>query len=232
MGTMTGPDDPTLLVRLFSWLSPAFPIGGFAFSQGLETAIVSGKIRDGRALGDWIGGALHAGSIRTDALVLALAHRAAAAGAADAFIAINALAHALQVSAERDVETREQARSFVAAAAAWPLDLPDWLIAALDGQVTLPVAVGALAARQGIAAGPVLAGFINAFVAQQISVAVRLVPLGQTEGLQVQAALEPQVVALTQTAQHAQIGDIGGLGYAADIAAMRHETQSTRIFRS
>ena len=232
MGAVTSPEDPAPLVRLFSWLSPAFPIGGFAFSQGLETAIAAGQVRSGDALADWISGALHAGSIRTDAIVLALAHRAAAAGDAAGFVEVNALALALQVSAERDAETREQARSFIAAAQAWPLDLPDWLAEALEGPVALPAAVGALAARQGITAGPVLAGFVNAFVSQQISVAVRLVPLGQTEGLKVQAALEPQVASLAQAALHAQIGDIGGLGYAADIASMRHETLGTRIFRS
>ena len=75
-------------------------------------------------------------------------------------------------------------------------------------------------------------GYLTAAVHTQVSVAVRLVPLGETDGLAIMAALEPQIAALATEAAAATLDDIGGMGYAADIAQMRHETLESRIFRS
>jgi urease accessory protein len=94
------------------------------------------------------------------------------------------------------------------------------------------VAVGAIAAAQDIGLRETLIGYLTAAAHTQVSVAVRLVPLGQTAGLQVMAGLEPAVAALAATAATASLDDIGGIAYAADIAQMRHETLGTRIFRS
>jgi urease accessory protein len=220
------------LVRLFSWLSPAFPIGGFAYSQGLETAIVDGRVTDTATLIAWIAGQLHAGSIRNDAYFLAMCARAVGTGDAEAIAEANALALALQSSRERDAETREQAVSFLLAARAWPIAIPDWLTAILDAPMTLPTAFGTMAGLHDIDADTAVAGFLNAYASQQISVAVRLVPLGQTEGLAALVALEAAIVALARSSRDAQIGDIGAIGYGTDIASMRHETLTTRIFRS
>lgn len=224
--------DPAL-IRLFSWLSPAFPIGGFAYSQGLETAIVDGRVRTREALEDWIGGQLHAGAMRIDASFLAIAARAIASGDSAAVRQANELALALQVSAERDRETREQARSFLDAAAVWPLaGMTGEVAVLLDAPMALPVAFGTMAGLHGIAPDAAVSGFINAAVAQQISVAVRLVPLGQSAGLAVLAGLEPAIAALAGDALAAGLEDIGGLAYGTDIASFRHEDLATRIFRS
>ena len=77
-----------------------------------------------------------------------------------------------------------------------------------------------------------LIAFLTATVHSQVSVAVRLVPIGQTDGLAIMAALEPQVAALADLCQHATLDDIGSVAYGADIAQMQHETLPTRIFRS
>jgi urease accessory protein len=61
---------------------------------------------------------------------------------------------------------------------------------------------------------------------------VRLVPLGQTAGLQVMAQLEPAITNLAMAAATLSLEDIGGIAYATDIAQMRHETIGTRVFRS
>ncbi|HZY49754.1 MAG TPA: urease accessory UreF family protein, partial [Devosia sp.] len=95
-----------------------------------------------------------------------------------------------------------------------------------------PVAVGAVAAAQGIGRDAVLLGYLTAAVHTQISVAVRLVPLGQTAGLQIMAALEPDIATLAAAAANATLDQIGSIAYAAEIAQMRHETLEPRIFRS
>ncbi|SDG25083.1 urease accessory protein UreF [Pelagibacterium luteolum] len=222
----------TALIRLFSWLSPAFPIGGFAYSQGLETAIADGRIRTAETLSAWIAGQLHRGPLRNDAYFLAIAARAVSSADPKALADANAYALALQISAERDKETREQARSFLDAAAAWPVETPDWLAEILGNPIALPIAFGAMAALHGLAPTAAIAGFANAAIGQQISVGVRLIPLGQTAGLHVLASLEPKIAVLAETALTANLEDISGLSYGTDIASLRHEDLSVRIFRS
>ena len=225
-------DNQTPLIRLFSWLSPAFPIGGFAYSQGLETAIADGRIRDQDHLADWIGGQLHRGGLRTDAYFLAIAARAVTNGNWTALSEANELCLALQISAERDKEMREQGHSFVQAASAWPIPMADALSAAFKNPMALPVAFGAMAGLHGVLPGAAIAGFVNSAVAQQISVGVRLIPLGQTAGLAIQAALEPRIAKLATRAISAGLDDISALSYGTEIASLKHEDLDVRIFRS
>jgi urease accessory protein len=217
--------DATALQRLLTWLSPAFPVGSFAWSQGLETAIADERVHDAATLKDWVGGWLH-GTLRTDAVILAQAHRGFADTAALQELAD--LAFALTGSSERTLEMSLTGEAFAIAARAWPSDV----FARLPQPCPYSVAVGAVAAAQHIAMGDALIGYLTAAVHSQISVAVRLVPLGQTAGLQVMAGLEPLVAALAKWTSDATLDDIGGIGFAADIAQMRHELIGTRVFRS
>ncbi len=214
------------LQRLLTWLSPAFPVGSFAWSQGLETAIADGRVKVAADFKDWIGGSLLHGGLRTDAILLAHAHR----GAADAaqLQELADLAFALTGSSERQMEMALTGEAFAIATRAWPSDV----FALLPQPCPYPVAVGAIAAAHGIGLAETLIGYLTTSVHSQISVAVRLVPLGQTAGLQVMAGLEPAIGALDKFAATASLDDIATIAYAADIAQMRHETIGTRVFRS
>jgi urease accessory protein len=218
--------NTTALQRLLTWLSPAFPVGSFAWSQGLETAIVDGRVTGAATLRDWIGGQLAHGSMRTDAIILAEAHRRFCD--ADGLRDLADLALALTASEERFRETTLTGDSFIIAARTWPSDV----FARLPAPCPYPVAVGAVAAAQGIDIADAAIAYLTAAVHTQISVAVRLVPLGQTAGLQVMAAVEPQVAERAAAAAASGLDDIGTIAYAADIAQMRHETIPVRIFRS
>lgn len=220
---MTG---TTALQRLLTWLSPAFPVGTFAWSQGLETAIADGRVTNAATLKDWIGGSLTRGALKTDAILLAHAYRAEADGAALAELA--ELGLALTAASERYFETSLTGETFAIAARAWPSDVFAWL----PQPCPYPVVVGAVAGAQEIGLAETLIGYLTASVHSQVSVAVRLVPVGQTAGLQVMAGLEAAVAALAETAANATLDDVGGIAYAADIAQMRHETIGTRVFRS
>ncbi len=218
--------ETAALQRLLTWLSPAFPVGSFAWSQGLETAISDGRIDAAPALKDWIGGSIAHGALKTDAIVLAHAHR----GNTDA-VALQELADlalALTAASERHLETALTGDSFGIAARAWPSDV----YARLPQPCPYPVAVGAIAAAHRIGLHETLIAYLTAAVHAQVSVAVRLVPLGQTAGLQVMAGLEAAIAELADAAALADLDDIGGIAYAADIAQMRHETIGTRVFRS
>jgi urease accessory protein len=211
------------LMRLLTWLSPAFPTGAFAYSHGLEWAIETHDVRDGETLHEWLDGVIAHGSARIDSILLRHAHRAARDQGALRDIA--ALALATAASRERHDEALAQGKAFVRAAAGWGVpDLPD--------DTPYPVAVGAMAGRHCIDEDLTTSAWLQAFSSNLISAAVRLVPLGQTAGLQTLAALEPIILQTAAATKAATLDDLGGCAFRSDLAAMRHETQYTRLFRS
>ena len=214
------------LQKLVTWLSPAFPVGAFAWSAGLETAIADGRVRDAAKLADWIAGALQHGGIRTDAILLAHSHRSF--GDNPLLQELADLSLALTASRERWMDTSITGDSYVTATRAWPAET----LAALPSPCPYPIAVGAIAGAHEIGLKDTLLAWLTASVHGQVSVAVRLVPLGQSDGLRVMASLEPAIAALADAAVGAGLAEIGGIAYAADIAQMRHETLEPRIFRS
>ena len=218
--------ETAALQKLLTWLSPAFPVGGFAWSAGLESAIAERRVRDAADTRNWIDGALRHGGIRTDSIILAHAHRTFASAADLQELADLCLA--LTPARERVEETTSTGDAFAIAARAWPSDV----YARLPQPCPYPVAVGAIAGAHGIAPGQTLLAFLTSVVHAQVSVAVRLVPIGQVAGLAIVAALEGPVAELANTAASARLADIGAIAYAADIAQMRHETLETRIFKS
>ena len=233
--TGTGMDtEPVMhqaLYRLMAWLSPAYPVGAFSYSSGIEWAVESGDIADAATLKDWLATMLADGGGFCDAVVFAHAHRAVDDAAALRDIA--ELATALAPTKERHLETPAQGNAFVEATrAAWPCDALDRLKAAWGGPVAYPVAVAVAAAGHGIPLAPALAAFLQALVANWVSAGVRLVPLGQTDGQRVVAALEPAVAATAQRALATPLDDLGASAFRADLASLRHETQYTRLFRS
>jgi urease accessory protein len=136
-------------------------------------------------------------------------------------------------SKERLLETTTQGRAFLdATRAAWPCEALARLDAAWDGAVALPVAVGIACAGHGIACEPALHAFLHALTANWISAGVRLIPIGQSDGQRVLAALEPVVAATATRALETPLDDVGSSALRADLASMRHETQYTRLFRS
>jgi urease accessory protein len=215
-----------------TWLSPAYPVGSYSYSHGLEWLVEGGSVRDAATLGDWIEDLLMHGAGRTDAILLAAAWRAVAADDTQMLGQAAELAAAFAPTAERRLETLAQGTAFLAATgAAWPHPVIARLSAG-GAEVAYPVAVGACAAAHGLALEPTAQAFVQAFAASLVSAGVRLVPLGQTDGLRVQARLEPLVAAVAAAALAAALDDIGGAAVLTDIASARHETQYTRLFRS
>ena len=213
--------QPAALLTLARWLSPAFPTGGFAFSHGLEALVAAGRMTSASDLQGWLADILAYGSGRNDAILLAASWRtdgdAARAELAD-------LALALAAGAERVAETRAQGAAFAQALkGSGEADLPGW---------PLPVAVGAAARRAGLPLAETLLLYLQNFATNLATIAVRHVPLGQSEGQAVLAALAPLIARLAAEAAEQGIDDLGGCALAADMASLEHETLATRIFRS
>jgi urease accessory protein len=247
-GTTMTTSTAEAALKLAAWLSPAFPVGGFSYSHGLEWAIEDGTVRTAADLGRWLDGVLRHGAGRNDAILFVHAHALAqtstrassqagaetgdAAGLAD----LLDLAAALQPSRERHLEATGQGAAFIRAVVdSYPNDRLTRLLAAPAlgrSTWTYAAAVAAAAACHAVPVEAALPLFLQAFAANVVSAGVRAVPLGQTDGLRLVAALAPTLAALTATARAADLDDLGGAAIRADIASMRHETQYTRLFRT
>lgn len=211
------------LLRLLAWLSPAFPTGAFAYSHGLEWAAEAGDVADEAGLLTWMTDVAAHGAGRSDTILLRHAHRVAASPAALAEVAELALATAS--GRERQSEMLDQGRAFMLAAAPWG-------VPTAPERIPYPVAVGAVAGAHGVAEDAAAPAYLQAFAANLVSAAVRLVPLGQTAGLRVLAVLESSILEVAQETKFATLDDLGGCAFRSDLAAMRHEVQYTRLFRS
>jgi len=218
---------------LLLWLSPAFPVGAFAYSHGLEWAVEAGDVTNAATLRDWLDDLLSFGAPRNDAVLFALAFRAAAARDKDEVARLNELAVALAGSAERRLETIAQGGAFLAAVrGSWMNPVFDLIGAAVAEPVAYPIAVALAAAGHELPLESSLQAFVLSLVANLVSATVRLGPIGQSDGQRVLAGLLQGVRRLAAAAASAGLDDLGGCALRSDIAAMRHETQYSRIFRS
>src|ERR1700759_2465557 len=225
--------EAAALYRLMTWLSPAFPVGGFSYSSGIEWAVEAGDVTDANSLKDWLAAVLADGSGFCDGVFVAQAHRAVAADDDRALREVAELAAAFVPSRERQLETTTQGRAFIEIArVAWDCDGLSQTIVQCDGAIVYPVAVGIVSAAHAIPLEPALHAFLHALVSNWISAGSRLIPLGQTDSQRVLAALEQTVMETAKRAIAAKLDDLGSATFRADLASLRHETQYTRLFRS
>jgi urease accessory protein len=225
---------PDPLYRLLAWLSPAYPIGAFSYSHGVETAVEEGLIKDRASLVMWMETVLLGGTGRVDGALFAAAWRAASAKDWPAFDAIAERAAAWRGTSEMALESRQQGGSFLSITRnAWGHADLDAAHERLAGEIALPVAVALAAAAHGIALEMALSGYLHAFTANLISAAVRTVSLGQTDGQLALAALEVYVIGAVRAALAVEdLDEVGTATPLLDWCSLRHETQYTRLFRS
>jgi len=218
---------------LMTWLSPAFPVGGFAFSHGLEAAQEAGLVTNRATLEDWLHALLHEGSGRNDAILLAASWRALKARSTPDLQSIIELGVALQPSSERYLEATVQGRAFMTAiSSSWPHEDLALLPKDYATHITYSVAVGVAAAAHDVPLDLALNAFLHAFLANLMSAAVRLGIVGQTDGQRVMASLLKPIAGIAQLAEKAALDDLGSSCLRADMMSLHHETQYSRLFRS
>ena len=215
------------------WFSPAFPVGAFAYSHGLEAAVDHGWIKNRSTLESWLADLVAHGALQNDLILLAAAWRSADAADATQVRDIAELGTALQPSAERHLEATQQGRSFVdAVAAAWPPEVPSLLRDLGQHDITYPVSVGTAAALHEIPLPDVLRAYAVGSLSNLTSAAIRLSIVGQTDAQLILAALMPDLITSAERAETASLDDIGSATLRSDLASMLHETQYSRLFRS
>jgi len=218
--------DAAAQLRLLAFLSPAFPVGGFSYSHGLERAAHEELLPDADALREWLRDLLTFGSGWNDAALFAEAHRRAQQDGELSDLA--ELAEALAGSGERHRESMLQGAAFLAAARAWPHTVID----RLPAECPYCVAAGAILGAHDVALEMALGAWLQAFSMNLIQAAIRLGITGQKGAMTVLAALEPAIVQTAARAEHSTLDDLGSAALLSEIVAMKHETQHSRLFRS
>ncbi len=231
--------DPATLLSLMRLSSPALPIGGFSYSQGLESAIDAGWVGTEADVRDWITSLLHANIGRFDAPLCMAVFRAIAADDHEQAARLNERWLASRETAELRAETLQMGRSLLQMLAG--LELEPALAARIDsfrsaGECALPLAWGLAARAFGLEPLAALAAWCWAWLENQVMAAIKTVPLGQQAGQRLFSALRPALGSVLERAADPAVVDLPATwsnfapGFA--IASARHETQYSRLFRS
>lgn len=220
------------LYRLMTWLSPAYPVGSFSYSHGIETAVAHGVVDDRATLENWISGHVRVGAGMSDAILFRHAYVAFASGDDSEVDTLMETARALAATAEIKLQTEQQGRAFVEATAdAWSCE-PIARLESKAESIPFPVAVSAACAGHDIDPDAGVSAYLTELVANLVSAGMRLIPLGQRDGQRAIANLEPVIADAVRQSATASLDDIGSAAPAIDLASMRHENQYTRLFRS
>ena len=225
--------SPTALLELMQLASPALPVGGFSYSEGLETAVEAGLVRDETQAGDWLLDQLHLSLARADLPVLAQALPAWQSGDLPRIRALNDWVQQTRESAEARQQTQQMGRS-----------LAEWLknrrepdprvaqLAALPPAPTWPVAFALAAAHSGAPLRDVLLSFGFGWAENMVQAAMRSVPLGQSAAQRMLARLIEALPSVAQ--QAADLSDEQRQAFTPMLAILsaQHETQYSRLFRS
>lgn len=219
----------TSLLQLLRLVSPSLPIGGFAYSQGLEYAIDSGWVTTPEELQEWIAGVASESIGKTDAPVIFRFYQALEKGNAAELAKWNQWLRANRESQELLFEDEQLGMALKRL-----LKTTD----ALDENVVLPSSAGysclySLAAHQyQIPAKEAVLGFLWSWLDNQITVACKTLPLGQTAAQRLLVELLPVLEQITERAETMTDDDLGGTLPSFAIASALHETQYSRLFRS
>jgi len=225
--------DSAALYRLMSWMSPSYPVGAFSYSHSLEWEVEEKSVQDVASLARWLTDVLLLGAGRNDAMLFVEAYKAAGSGDGNALIEAADYANAFSSTAERHMETMSQGRAFC------DITCRTWTSATLarfrelyGSPIAYPVAVGIAASDHGVPLEAALEAYLHAFASNLVSAGVRLVPLGHTDGQRVMIQLEPVVRDAVCQGLAGSLSTLSSSLVMADISAMKHETQYTRLFRS
>jgi urease accessory protein len=225
--------DDAALYQLMSWLSPAFPVGAFSYSHGLEYAVEAGLVTDEATLEAWLLACLNEELGNVGGAMLRAAYEAAAGRNLPCLAQALEEARAMMPTPEFELEARAQGTAFVTTLrAAWPVALTDFEKILAEGWVPYGSAVGIAGAAAGLPLRPILIGYFQSVMSNLLSAGIRLIPLGQTAGQRILARLLAATLSAAERVLSRSAGDIGAAMPMIDWGSMQHETQYTRLFRS
>jgi len=224
------------LLKLLTWLSPSFPVGAYSYSHGIEYAVEENIVNDASTLRSWVEGILKYGGGQKDGLLFSETWQSINKGDESRLLTIIEIANAFQPTSEMALESRAQGAAFLnAISAAWPSEQLTHVSGLLNKNadfIPYPVAVGTVSAVHLVSLNDALSAYLNAFSMNLVSAGVRLIPLGQTKGLQTIAALAECVMTVQKMVLRSSLKDLAATGLLVDWTSARHELQHARLFRS
>ena len=219
--------------RLMIWLSPAFPIGAYAYSQGLESAVSQKLVTNGVELKAWLQDFFTHGPVRNDLILLGETLRACRDSDTALLHETSMLGSALSTSSERHRETHNLGESFLSAIeAGWPEMMPGKLPSDVRRPLVLPVSFGLVASNLQLDANEIVLAFALATLSNLLSAAIRLGVIGQRQSLQIHSDLEDLISKQSRSLGGAKLENLGTACWMTDFCSMAHETQRTRLFLS
>ena len=224
------------LLKLLTWLSPSFPVGAYSYSHGIEFAVEEKLVNNSNTFMNWVEGILNYGAGQKDGILFSETWKAINKADKNRLLAITDVANAFQPTTEMAVESRAQGAAFIdAISAAWPSEQLTNVFAHLNKNtdyIPYPVAVGIVSAIHLVSLSDALSAYLNAFSMNLVSAGVRLIPLGQTEGLKIIAALAESIIEVQKTVLRSSLLDLAATSLLVDWTSACHELQHTRLFRS
>jgi len=225
---------PATLLRLMWLASPALPVGGFSYSEGLEAAVEAGLVVDEASAGNWLLQQLHATLARADGPVLAQAARAWREHDATRIAALNAWVEATRETSEMRLQAEQMGRSLV-----------EWLkngeqaddpriaaAAALAPAPTWPVVFALATVLAGADEAEALLAFAFGWAENMVQAAMKAVPLGQSAAQRMLARLATEIPTITLQASALPDADRQAFAPMLALLSAQHETQYSRLFRS
>jgi urease accessory protein len=235
--TTTTTTDAALLQLI--WLaSPALPVGGFSYSEGLEAAVEAGLVGDEATACGWLVEQLHASLARADLAVVAAAVIAARAADSDRLAALDQWVRQTRETSELRQQTEQMGRSL----AEWSRSV-GWgdtgnpgdstrQPTGREGAHTYPVAFAIAAARTAAAARQVALAFAFGWAENMMQAAIKSVPLGQSAGQRTLARLAQDIPSAVDRALALADDERQSFTPMLAILSAQHETQYSRLFRS
>ena len=217
-------------LRLMQLVSPALPIGGFTYSQGLEYAVEAGWVTDVTSLQDWLLGLVEDGLTYLEIPVLARLYQACAAKDTEALATWGRYLLAARETRELRLEEQQRARALTRLLI--ELDIPEarhWRDVMQHCQGA-PYALASV--RWGVPLQEAALGLAWSWLENMVAAAIKLIPLGQTDGQRVLLALAEALPRAVQTGLQLHDDELGASAPCLALASSLHETQYTRLFRS
>lgn len=217
-----------ILAQLLRLASPALPVGGYSYSQGLEWAVEAGWVKTESDAARWIGDVLTGPIGQFDAPLLTQLYAAIHSGDDASACALDQRYLASRESRELRDETLQMGYSMTGLL----LALPEWQGQPVLNLQTWPARFVEACVRFGQTLEATLTAYLFAWLENQVAAAIKLIPLGQSAGQRLLSQLIPRLADVVAAAPQREFADWVSSSPALAIASSQHETQYTRLFRS
>jgi urease accessory protein len=217
---------PDARLRLYQLVSPALPVGAFSYSEGLEVLVQAGRLEGPEPLEAWLRAELSRGAVTIEAAALAPLHQGLCAASPDV-LELDGWLLAQREAPEVRAQQRQMGQSLLQLLAdlGWPL--PSGL-----SPLAWPAAFAWAAVCLEITSPALEEAYLYGWVANQISAAVRLVPLGPTQGQRLQLQLAPLIAERAAVLAAADPHQLWNGGIGAGLVQLQHAELYSRLFRS